>query len=346
MLAETVVVLFGLLLKGLVAFGHCDIQYGYEVDFYENNLVVTSTGNRTALSNWNLVNNNAALGTLYQSKPVFCVPKECGSGIQLAATVSYLRSGVTTGLGSSDPINGYALFGLSGFDGFQFAFWITETKIFALYSRLPNSQTTLEYYMSGTYLIPIADRKPINHDLLEIWLDPSSLFVSWRMNGYELLRVNRPGEVCIDSKFMIADYGGYFDYAGFPDQVVIQAGTLYPDPSSYTGSPNPACLGALFNDCLDSLCTSKDTQCVYIPPVPPQFRLNATAFFQQVSLTTRRWANTCPQWTCDLRNMDCSIDDGLPCTAETKSSSSVDCVPDWPYQEPAGSRLPWQKNID
>ena len=285
-------------------FGHCDVQYGYEVISYD-----ASLNNTSLASSPNFVP-MAPGSQFYKSKGVICLPQECGNGLQISSQIAVSVNNITT----SDPQYGFAQLGFTGFDGFQFAFWITNYKVFALYARFPQGQTPLEYYLSAAYLIPIADRTVGQTDLYELWLDPYSKLVSWRMNNYQLLRVKPTGVAEVDSRFMVADYGGYFPYAGFPENGLVTIGSGGPDRSWYTGAPHPACLGTLFNQCLHSLSNAKATECLYDPLITPAPLRTVAVTYTELSVTMRRQVQTCPLWTCEQGVGECesgSLGDGM-----------------------------------
>lgn len=323
------------LLHSISALGHCDVQYGYETKLYNKLLPVYISYNKAPVNyaaDWNPTtqNNNSRF---YQSKAVICLPEKCGEGLQISSWIQFLAQ-----TDSTDPQYGYADFGFNGFDGFMFSFWITNNKVWALYGRLPTTQTPLEYYSSAIYLIPIADRPPAQSDLYELWLDANSKMVSWRMNNYELLRIKPTGLAEIDSKFMAADFGGYFPYAGFPENGVVTMGLGIPNPQWYTGSPHTACMGTLFNDCLDKLSNAKSAQCVYEPLSPPEFYPNMAVVYQDLTVITRTMVDTCPQWTCELRNMHCEDVNPL-----VPVEPAPVCLPRVPELVEPPARLPWQK---
>lgn len=289
--------LLALFITNIHAFGHCDVQYGYEVISYDpllNNTNLATSPNFVPVS----------VGSqFYKSKAVICLPQECGDGLQIS---SWMQVSVAQP-NAEDPQYGFAQLGFNGFDGFQFSFWITNLKVYALYARFPQGQTPLEYYLSAVYLIPIADRTPGQTDLYELWLDPFSRLVSWRMNNYQLLRIKPTGLAEIDSRFMVADYGGYFPYAGFPENGQVIIGYGGPDGSWYTGNPHSACLGTLFNQCLDSLSNAKGSECIYDPLITPAPIRAVTVTYTDLSVTMRRQIATCPMWTCEEReNVNCS----------------------------------------
>lgn len=317
-----------------LAFGHCDVQYGYETKLFERDLPMQIRGTAPPpdLSKWNPI--SQANSTFYQSKAVICLPQQCGEGLQISSWIDFQNQNTTT----TDPQYGYALLGFNGFDGFMFQFWVTNRKVWALYGRLPTTQTPLEYYTSAIFLIPIADRLPAQSDLYELWLDPYSKLASWRMNNYELLKIKPTGIAEVDSKFMVADYGGYYPYSGFPENGVVVMGLGVPNPQWYTGSPHTACMDTLFNDCLDKLSNAKSAQCVYYPLVRPTSYARLDVEYRDLAAITRTMIDTCPQWTCELRNMQCEDVSPL-CTVEPAPV----CLPRVPETVQPPAQLPWQR---
>lgn len=321
------------LFKTVLGAGHCDVQYGYETKIFDRlvQLDLLPTNPVPQLPNWNPITQTNSW--FYQSQAVICLPQQCGEGLQISSRIKF-----TAEAARADPQFGYAQLGFNGFDGFMFNFWISGKKVYALYGRLPTTQTPLQYYSSAIYLIPIADTVSGLTNLYELWLDANSKMVSWRMNNYELLKVKPTGLAEIDSKFMIADFGGYFPYAGFPENGLVVIGAGVPNPDWYTGNPHTACLGTLFNDCLDKLSNAKSAQCVYEPLSTSAGSLpRVSVQYEDLAVITRTLVDTCPPWTCELRNMQCEEVNPLACVEPEPI-----CLPRVPQLVEPPARLPWQ----
>lgn len=268
------------------------------------------------------------------SKQIFCVPEACGEALQISARIKYgfFRTDNST---IEDPQLGYGQMTFSGLDGFQFGFWLTPGKVYAYYARLPNGQTPLEYYTSAAFLIPIADRDEQQTDLYELYLNKYDKLVSWRINNFELFRIRKPGLAQVDSKFMVADYGGYFPIEGYPSQGIIVLGFDYPDGF---GQPHTACQGTLFNQCLDSLADAKRTECTYGPIIPaPPYPTGPelSVLYEKFAVISRKLMRTCPDWT-DGRYQPGSA---CPCISNCPMAQFLAEM----ESDDQGDRLAWQK---
>lgn len=310
--------------------------------------MVVGSSVKQEIPGWTFVDDGRAL----QSRQTFDVPAGCGEALQLSARIRIQNYGVPN---NQDPQFGFGQMAFRGLDGFHFAFWITEMKVYAYYARLPTGQTPADYYASASYLIPIADVQQlpaendlfynnINNDHYEIYLNRYDKLVSWRMNGYELLRIRPTGVEPIDTKFMIADFGGWDPTEGFPAEGFFVVGNGVP---SYIGSPHTACQGTLFNQCLESISNAKLTECQYAPlyngtrPIPD---VGVLSRFDDMTVMTRYLVDTCPQWTCDLRHMDCESVGTCTAIGEQPEGPPM-CLPEYPevdVQQP--TRLGWQRS--
>lgn len=290
-----------LFLSNVGAAGHCDEQFGMEVDLFTKAFSLSSAGVTPPTTQWFPVRPGSFF---YQSKAIIPLPSlSCGEGLQLSAWVSFTVD--VNGGSEQDPQNGFGLLGLvSPDEGWNFSFWILNTRVYALFARYPNGQTASNYYQSAAYLIPIANRQIGYTDLYEIWLDPGKRRVSWRMNNYEILSVGKPGKVLqVDPRFQIGDYGGFFeDCDGFPSKVVAQIGLGRPTPVLYTGVPFTACEGnELFNNCCDSLHLASNVHCSYNPATGvTSFPLGAAVAYEDISVSRLARAVTCPIWSCQF----------------------------------------------
>lgn len=304
----------------LAALGHCDAQYGFELT--------------TALT-W--VTNPVATvvsSPSYYTDEVFAVPVECGSSLQAQATFA-ASSGL---LVNSDPQYMFAFFGIGSFDGWDFQLWVTDTKLYAYYARGPVAQTPLDHYVAFAYLIPLADLGASEFNDYAIVLDAASRAVSYRLNDYELLRIRHPGAANVDSKFLISDLGGYNESEGFPAEVFLVLGLGSQNRLLFTGAPHTACQGTIFDDCLDKLGNAQRTECVYVPYNTTSTPVPGSLAIESIGVTVVRPVNTCPEWTCDLRNMGC----GDSSRVDFCQAPAPVCLPCVPEQPVGPQRFAWQ----
>lgn len=307
-------VLGGLLLKNSQAMGYCDCQFGIDVLLLSGLNVGLQLTPSNGSNGWQLVNQASpqfkeagqfivSLPAMYKSNQLFEVPKGCGELLQVSTQASFhdevVIGQVSSPLGfDQDPYYGYGAIGFNDYSGFAFEIWFTNTKVYALYSRLSTTQSATNYYASFTYLVPIGDKTPGSADVYEVVLEGARRSVSYRMNEFEMLRIEQVGKG-LDDKFMIADYGGYWELDGFPDIVYAIAGTGA--AISMTGAPHPACQRTLYNACIDSPKNAKNSHCQYAPrPLENTFDyiMNITGIFDEIYVTAGTKIETCPEWTC------------------------------------------------
>lgn len=86
-----------------------------------------------------------------------------------------------------------------------FDFFITNRRLYAFYERLPRPGST---YASFSYALPVAVRTPNQWHKLSVSYDRSAGTVVWKVDGREVLRVDRIGHLPADRKNLILDLGG------------------------------------------------------------------------------------------------------------------------------------------
>lgn len=279
-----------LLLSGVLALRDCEPQqYSFDVKVLDTITDMVDVDD-TGLTD----------GFLSQTLEIFNVPTGCGESFQAQASIQFTSvvfDPISSPLGASqEPAYGVFIFGVASLDsGWEFSFWLTNTKVYALYARYPQGQTAEDYYVSFAYLIPIADRTASDYDKYKVQLDGAKQQVAWIFNDYELLLIKEPGRTCVSTKFQIADYGGYFVTGGFPSQVVVRIGTGVPDPAIYTGSPNWACQQALYDSCCDNLCTGSGVECQYAEPQQLEVQPYISGGISRPTVITVKQLPMCPQ---------------------------------------------------
>lgn len=277
------------------ALGHCDCQQSINVDLYVLGQPLLGNG-------W-----HSDTLTDYKSNKLFTIPEGCGESLQVSAILTTkiiinTTGSITSPLGlDQDPYYGYGLLGFSDLSGWSFQFWITNTKVYAYYARAPLTQTIGNFYTSFAYLVPVADREVDSYDEYQVSLSKDSRSVSYRMNGFELLKIDKVG-TRIDDKFLIADYGGYFDNEAFPEEVYAVTNTSR--DITIGPVPHAACQRTLYYHCLDNIRNAKRTECQY-NMLPGQSITSifpvATSIVNELVVSSIRNVETCPQWTCDKR---------------------------------------------
>lgn len=110
---------------------------------------------------------------------------------------------------SSDLRLGAAAFNVIDFETFMvFDFFITNSKIYAFYERLPFGRgDVLGNYAAFSFQIPVADRDVDDFHNLKVSYDKSKGTVKWLIDNKVVFQVNKIGYL-IDRKYMTLDHGG------------------------------------------------------------------------------------------------------------------------------------------
>jgi hypothetical protein len=92
-----------------------------------------------------------------------------------------------------------------------FDIFLTNTRIYAVYERLPFGRTSMGgaygEYAAFTYAIPIAARTPGDRHTVAVAYDRAAGTVRWLVDGAEKLRVSRIG-LRIGTRHLLLDHGG------------------------------------------------------------------------------------------------------------------------------------------
>lgn len=131
-------------------------------------------------------------------------------------------------------------------------FFMTNTKIYALYERLPFGRTDLYNYAAFTFAIPIADRSPDDYHTLAIGYNLQLQYIRWILDGIEVFRVDTVG-MLITRQYMLVDYGGQEETL-FPQNIQCGFGTF-----SIMDGYAP-CVAKEFNAGFAQQCTFSSTQ--------------------------------------------------------------------------------------
>jgi len=86
-----------------------------------------------------------------------------------------------------------------------FDFFVTNTKLYAFYERLPKPGET---YAAFSYALPVADRWPGKKHDLAISYDRQAGTAVWRADGREVLKIDRLGFRPADRSHLVLDLGG------------------------------------------------------------------------------------------------------------------------------------------
>jgi hypothetical protein len=89
-----------------------------------------------------------------------------------------------------------------------FNLFLTNTRIYAFYERLPNQRAELGPYAAFSYAIPVAERSPDERHHLEIAYDRSAGTVRWLVDGREVFRVTDIGAPLDSRRYLLLDHGG------------------------------------------------------------------------------------------------------------------------------------------
>ncbi|TQM85050.1 hypothetical protein FHX81_7519 [Saccharothrix saharensis] len=89
--------------------------------------------------------------------------------------------------------------------GLVFDFVLTRRRVYALYERLPRPGLT---HAAFSYAVPVAVREPDRFHDFEVRLDADRAVVRWRLDGADVLAVDRIGLRCLDPEYLKKDEEG------------------------------------------------------------------------------------------------------------------------------------------
>lgn len=90
--------------------------------------------------------------------------------------------------------------------GIVFDFFLTHHRLYAVYERLalrPEAR-----FAAFTYAVPVTDRRPEQVHRLEVSFERATGTARWRVDGAEVLSVDRVGTRCLDAAYLKRDNGG------------------------------------------------------------------------------------------------------------------------------------------
>lgn len=89
-----------------------------------------------------------------------------------------------------------------------FDFFVTNKKVYIFYERVPDNRANLGDYAAFTYAVPVASRKAGDRHHFKISYDRSAGVVRWLLNGKQVFKVDRIGELLPTRENLIIDNGG------------------------------------------------------------------------------------------------------------------------------------------
>lgn len=201
--------------------------------------------------------------------------------ISMNATFRNSVSGATSPLGFDEDVY-YGCGALVAVDfstGFVFDHLVTNTKIYALYNRLPIYQSPDNDYLSFSYMIPIASRKPDEYNLLTMSFNKREGTVDYLVDGRRRLRLTKVG-LPIDEKFKTIPSTGSVPTLLYPNAMAFGPGALIAQELF------PVCQGTTFDQCLrkQTIFNARLTNCQYAPIQDPN------TYTADYSLTMSNWS--------------------------------------------------------
>ncbi|MFE3458055.1 DUF6081 family protein [Nocardiopsis aegyptia] len=92
--------------------------------------------------------------------------------------------------------------------GVAFDFFVTNSRVYAFYERLPHNRGELGNYAAFLYTVPVARRRPDSAHRFRITYDRSRGVVRWVLDHREVFRVDRIGHRLPSRRYMMLDHGG------------------------------------------------------------------------------------------------------------------------------------------
>lgn len=108
--------------------------------------------------------------------------------------------------------------------GLLFDFFITDTKIYAIYERLEFYRPALGPYAAFTFAMPVGNTLPNQTHTYSINLNGAEKSVRWLVDGVEVYKIYTAGSL-ISRTLMTLDLGGV-EQRTFPLQVQVAFGTV------------------------------------------------------------------------------------------------------------------------
>jgi hypothetical protein len=154
-------------------------------------------------------------------------------------------------------------------DGLVFSFYLTNDRVYVGYERQ-------DRYISGTrppgvlpaafnFLIPVKVRRSCDLHDMKIVVNHANRFVSWRLDGREVFRVNKVGYL-LSRTFMLTDFGGA-EQEAFPETLTYGFGSMTLLDSYPACLRSDNCRSCKFPDLRQALVQTVINEANYINPV-------------------------------------------------------------------------------
>lgn len=108
--------------------------------------------------------------------------------------------------------------------GLVFDFFITNTKVYALYERLDIARGAYGPYAAYTFVVPVLNITPNSKHLYTIAFNGEQKSVRWLIDGKEVYKAYNIGTL-LSRQFMVLDLGGQEEIM-FPGQLNVGFGTF------------------------------------------------------------------------------------------------------------------------
>lgn len=166
-----------------------------------------------------------------------------------------------------------------------FDWLITNDRIYARYARDTLARAATPGYASFVFIVPVAERRPCDMNMLRVKLDSVNKSAHWFVGGHEVFKVTQVGKFLKDRNFMTQDLGGVQTLA-FPTSVRISFGAVtlldnYPTCKRACDCNFPMIRTALVNQ--GTAASPKQYDPLLGPPVP------ATYYDNQSLASNRLW---------------------------------------------------------
>ncbi len=260
----------------------------------------------TAFNYWAIANNSIGfIGNVLEtttqlpfaliSNTAYPIPAAEGSGLVISARFRYegslISENITSPLGyDQDPGYACAILGaqLPGPALFWAYFWVTNTKVYAIYGYL------------SYYVIPVANRDPSDYATYSIVFE-SRTTTSWRIDNREVLRIG-PRDQPIDPRLLVSGDPSAPVVITPPGSVYVLFGNF-----EYGSSLTNVCQRALFNQCSQRLRNAVGTNCQYAPTMQ-SFDWNFSQISEWAFLSIANYTrlDECPAPdNCQVRGVTC-----------------------------------------
>lgn len=277
---------------------------------------MTGAGNGTLSGGSIFCSSNAVC--FLQSNELFNVP--CKDELQLQGSLNFQATSIggpiTSPFGiDEDPFYGYGSLGfIDPKDGFVFEYRFTNNMTYAVYGRVPETETECSSFL---FLIPVGPMNEYACATFDIVLKKCTGVVSYRIGGKEVLRIT-VGEK-VDEKFKVY---GFDETCGcgcpcigeFPERVYVRVGNgAMNSVDCCTTQSQPACQRTVFNECLDDIHCACRVNCTYAPAQPNlTFNVGLASLYKSVAVMASKEVTVCERGCSTSDSTENSLS-SLPC---------------------------------